>query len=95
LEEVARRAKAYGLEVVMINVWEHVKPEDEAKHFCSIHKLNCDVLIDAEGEYMTRLGLRGVPVNIVVNKKGIVQAVGMTTPDEVRATLTKLLLPFG
>ena len=42
-----------------------------------------------------RLGLRGVPVNIVVNKKGIVQAVGMTTPDEVRATLTKLLLPFG
>ena len=44
---------------------------------------------------MTRLGLRGVPVNIVVNKKGIVQAVGMTTPDEVRATLTKLLLPFG
>lgn len=79
----------------MINVWEHLKAEDEAAHFCSVHKLDCPVLIDTEAEYMTRLGLRGVPMNIVVNKKGIVQAVGMTTPNEVRATLTKLLLPFG
>ena len=79
----------------MINVWEHVKAEDEAKHFCSIHKLVCPILLDEEGEYMRRLGLRGVPINIVVNKKGIVKAVGMTTPDEVRATLTKLLLHFG
>ena len=79
----------------MINVWEHVNPEDEAKHFCSIHKLVCPVLLDEEGEYRGRLGLRVGPINIVVNKKGIVKAVGMTTPDEVRATLTKLLLPFG
>lgn len=79
----------------MINVWEHLKAQDEAQHFCSIHKLQCPVLLDTEGEYMTRLGLRGVPINILVNKKGIVKAVGMTTPDEVRATLTKLLLPFG
>jgi hypothetical protein len=95
LEEVARRAKSYGLEVVMINVWEHLKATEEAQHFCSVHKLNGPVLIDTEAEYMTRLGLKGVPINIVVNKKGIVQAVGVTTPDEVRATLTKLLLPFG
>ena len=92
MEEVGRRAKAYGLEIVMINVWEHVKAQDEAQHFCSVHKLDNTVLLDEEAEYMTRCGLRGVPVNIVVNKKGIVQAVGMTTPDEVRATLTKLLI---
>lgn len=80
----------------MINVWEHLKATEEAQHFCSVHKLEGPtVLIDTEAEYMTRLGLMGVPINIVVNKKGIVQAVGMTTPDEVRATLTKLLLPFG
>ncbi len=79
----------------MINVWEHRKAQEEAQHFCSIHKLHAPVLLDTEGEYMTRLGLQGVPINIVVNKKGIVQAVGMTTPEEVRATLTKLLLPFG
>ncbi len=79
----------------MINVWEHVKPRDEAEHFCHVHKLSNPVLIDAEGEYMTRLGLRGVPINILVNKKGIVQEVGMTTPDEVKATLMKMFLPFG
>ena len=36
-----------------------------------------------------------MPHNVVVDKKGIVRAVGVTTPDEVRATLTKLLNPFG
>jgi hypothetical protein len=79
----------------MINVWEHVDPVKEAKHFCKVHGIEGPVLIDASAEYITRLGLRGVPHNVVVNKKGIVQAVGTTTPDEVRATLTKLLLPFG
>ena len=79
----------------MVNVWEHVNARDEALHFCGIHNIQGPVLLDATGEYITRLGLRGVPVNIVVNKRGIVQAVGTTTPDEVRATLTKLLSPFG
>jgi hypothetical protein len=79
----------------MVNVWEHVNARDEAQHFCKIHNIEGPVLLDAQGEYITRLGLRGVPFNLVVNKKGIVQAAGTTTPDEVRATLTKLLLPFS
>ena len=79
----------------MVNVWEHVNARDEALHFCKIHKIEGPVLLDAKGEYITRLGIRGVPFNLVVNKKGIIQAAGTTTPDEVRATLTKLLLPFG
>ena len=97
MREVASRGKHLGvsLDLVMINVWEHIKPTEEAVHFCSIHKLQNPVLIDAQGEYMTRLGLRGVPINILVNKKGIVQEVGMTTPDEVKATLMKMFLPFG
>jgi hypothetical protein len=92
---VRRRAKNYGLEIVMVNVWEHLNAREEALHFCKIHNVQGPVLLDADGEYITRLGIRGVPMNVVVNKKGIVQAVGSTTPDEVRATLTKLLLPFG
>jgi hypothetical protein len=68
---VRKRAAKFGLEIVMVNVWEHVDPRREALHFCKIHN------------------------NVVVDKKGIVRAVGVTTPDEVRATLTKLLLPFG
>ena len=85
----------FGLEVVMVNVWEHVNARDEALHFCKIHKIESPVLLDTQGEYIGRLGLRGVPNNIIVNKKGIVQAVGTTTPDEVKDTLTRLLRPFG
>lgn len=76
----------------MVNVWEHVNARDEALHFCKIHSIEGPVLLDATGDYITRLGIRGVPFNLVINKKGIVQAAGTTTPDEVRATLTKLLL---
>ena len=79
----------------MVNVWEHTNAREEARHFCEVHKIQGPVLLDTTGEYIRRLGLRGVPNNIVVNKRGIVQAVGATTPDEVRATLTKLLRPFG
>jgi hypothetical protein len=79
----------------MVNVWEHVNAREEALHFCKIHDVKGPVLLDATGEYIDRLGLRGVPHNLVVDKRGIVQAVGTTTPDEIRATLTKLLLPFG
>jgi hypothetical protein len=92
---VRKRAKNFGLEIVMVNVWEHVNARDEALSFCKVHNIQGPVLLDATGEYISKLGLRGVPVNIVVNKKGIVQAVGVTTPDEVRSTLTKLLNPFG
>jgi hypothetical protein len=92
---VRKRAAKYGLEIVMVNVWEHVDPRREALHFCKIHSIEGTVLLDETGEYINRLGLRGVPHNVVVDKKGIVRAVGVTTPDEVRATLTKLLLPFG
>jgi hypothetical protein len=79
----------------MVNVWEHLDARKEAQHFCKIHSIEGPVLLDAKAEYISQLGLRGVPMNVVVNKKGIVQAVGTTTPDEVRATLTRLLLPFG
>ncbi len=79
----------------MVNVWEHVDARQEALHFCEVHNIHGPVLIDAKGEYIDRLGLRGVPHNVVVDKRGIVQAVGTTTPDEIRATLTRLLRPFG
>ena len=79
----------------MVNVWEHVDSRKEAQHFCKIHNINGTVLIDDNNEYINRLGITGVPFNVVVDKKGSVRAAGMTTPDEVRATLMKLLLPFG
>jgi Tfp pilus assembly ATPase PilU len=79
----------------MINVWEHGDARREALHFCEVHGIQGPVLLDATGEYIARLGLRGVPNNLVVDRRGIVVAVGATTPGEIRSTLTKLLLPLG
>jgi hypothetical protein len=78
----------------MVNVWEHVNARQEAQNFCKVHKIQGPVLIDAAGDYIEKLGLRGVPINLFVDKKGIVQAVGMTTPEEVRSTLMTLLNPL-
>lgn len=79
----------------MVNVWEHVDSRKEAMHFCKIHNINGTVLIDEGNEYINRLGINGVPFNLVVDRKGIIKAAGMTTPDEVKATLMRLLLPFA
>lgn len=79
----------------MVNVWEHVASREEAIHFCKVHNINGTVLIDRGNEYINRLGITGVPFNLVVDRKGIIRAAGMTTPDEVKSTLMRLLMPFG
>jgi hypothetical protein len=87
--------RGVNLEIVMVNVWEHVNARDEAIGFMKRFNIAGPVLVDAQGDYINELGLRGVPHNIIVDKKGIVKAVGTTTPDEVRGTLMRLLMPFG
>lgn len=77
----------------MVNVWEHLDSRNEALHFCKIHNIDGTVLLDPTADYINQLGLHGVPINIIVDKKGIVRSVGTTTPDEVKATLMKMLMP--
>jgi hypothetical protein len=90
-EEVNKRN--VNLDIVMVNVWEHLNSRKEAEHFCKIHNIDGTVLLDPSAEYINRLGLQGVPINVIVDKKGIVRSVGTTTPDEVKATLMKMLMP--
>lgn len=89
------RKRNVDLDIVMVNVWEHVGSRDEALHFCKIHNINGTVLIDTDNKYVNQLGITGVPFNLVVDKKGIIRAAGMTTPDEVKSTLMRLLMPFA
>ncbi len=74
----------------MINVWEHVNADAEARQFCDIYGLDGPVLIDDDGSYIARLGVRGVPANVVVDQDGIVRAVGATSPDELRAAIAAI-----
>jgi len=94
LEEVRKRARPFGLEILLVNVFEHSEAEKHARHFCEVHGVRGAVLMDAGEGYANQLGIRGVPINVIVDKRGIVRSVGTTSPDEVRATLTRLLRPF-
>ncbi len=93
LEEVRKQAGRFGLDIVMVNVWEHVDARKEAQQFCEVHGIDGTVLIDETGEYAEKLGINGVPFNLLVDGKGIVQSVGVTTPDEMRHSLTRFLRP--
>lgn len=79
----------------MVNVWEHVAARREALHFCEVHGIAGPVLLDESGDYIARLGLRGVPANLIVDEHGVVRAVGVTTPQEILRTLTELFSPAG
>ncbi|WP_158709285.1 MULTISPECIES: TlpA family protein disulfide reductase [unclassified Streptomyces] len=43
-----------------------------------------------DGEYADRLGVRGVPTNVLVGADGIVRTVGGTTPAELHTAVRSL-----
>lgn len=79
----------------MVNVWEHLDARAEALHFCRIHNIDGPVLLDETGAYIEQLGIRGVPMNVVVDEHGEVRAVGATTPEELQAVLSELLPSYS
>ncbi len=49
------------------------------------------VLLDETGEYARRLGVRGVPTNVLVDGGGIVRGTGLVRPEELDAAVAELL----
>ncbi len=63
----------------------------EARNFADIWGIGGTVLLDETGEYAARLGIQGVPTNVLVDEHGVVRAVGVTTPGELNAAVDDLL----
>jgi hypothetical protein len=91
LEDLRRRTARSGLDVILINVWENTDPRQEAANFAAVWDIGATVLLDGTGEYAARLGIRGVPTNVLVDAHGVVRTVGGTTPDELDAAVGRLL----
>ncbi len=91
LEELRRRTARSGLDIVMINVWESVDAATEAANFAAVWGLEGTILLDQTGEYAARLGIRGVPCNVIVDAHGMVRTVGATTPGELEREIGALL----
>jgi hypothetical protein len=91
LEQLRLRTARFGLDVIMINVWENTDPREEAANFAAVWDIGATVLLDGTGEYAARLGITGVPTNVLVDEHGVVRAVGDTTPAELHAAVRELL----
>lgn len=76
-----------------MNVWEGVDPFKEARDFCELWGVEGPVLVDRDGSFARRLGVRGVPTNILVDEDRTVTCVGASTPPELEAAVRRLLGP--
>lgn len=91
IEDLRRRAGRFGLEIVLVNVWESVDNFTEAARFCDIYQVDGPALVDETGEFAALLGIRGVPTNVLVDVDGTVREVGASTPAQLRAGVSALL----
>lgn len=91
LEALRRETSRFGLDIILIDVWEGVDARSEADFFRQVWDIQGTILLDETGDYARTLGIRGVPTNVVVDADGIVRAVGVTAPDELHPVIDALL----
>lgn len=83
VESLRRCASRFGLDVLLVNIWEGVGAADEAAAYCQRWGIEATVLLDETATYARALGIRGVPTNVFVDASGLVSAVGATTSEEL------------
>jgi hypothetical protein len=83
VETLRRRASQFGLDIVLVNIWEGAGAAEEARDYCLRWGIEATVLLDESAEYARALGIRGVPTNVFVDTSGIIQAIGATTTEEL------------
>jgi hypothetical protein len=78
-----RRADRFGLDIILIDVWEGAGAAEEALGYCARWGLEGTVLLDETAEYARRLGVRGVPTNVFVDFNGIVTGFGASRFEDL------------
>ena len=90
VESLRRRAGRFGLDVVLVNIWEGAGAAEEAAGYCQRWGIEGTVLLDETAAFARALGVRGVPTNVFVDDEGVVRAVGATTSNELLAEAARL-----
>jgi hypothetical protein len=90
VESLRRRAGRFGLDVLLVNIWEGVGATEEAANYCQRWGIEATVLLDESAGYARALGIRGVPTNVFVDGSGVVRAVGATTSEELLLEAARL-----
>lgn len=74
-----------------MNIWEGGVARQEAERFREIWDIRGPILLDENAELAERLGVRGVPTNVLVDADGTVRGFGLTRLDELEAAVDELL----
>lgn len=74
-------------------MWEGTDAFTEARTFCKLWGVKGTVLVDERGALVEKLGIRGVPTNVLVDVDGTVRAIGASTPRELESAVRELLGP--
>lgn len=90
LEALRRRADRFGLDIILIDVWEGADSAIEARRYCEMWGIEATVLLDETAAYARTLGVRGVPTDVFVDERGLVRAVGATGPQELLRQAARL-----
>jgi hypothetical protein len=90
IESLRRRASRFGLDIILIDVWEGTGAAQEAAGYSMRWGLEGTILLDETADYARQLGVRGVPTNVFVDEAGIVQAFGASTFDDLLAAARRL-----
>lgn len=78
-----QRAGRFGLDIILIDVWEGAGAAEEAAGYCMRWGLEGTVLLDETADYARRLGVRGVPTNIFVDGNGVVTGFGASRFEDL------------
>ncbi|MGH9068125.1 MAG: hypothetical protein ACRD0J_11660, partial [Acidimicrobiales bacterium] len=70
IEDLRRRASRFGLEIILVNVWEGADARAEVLRFCELWDVPGSVLLDERSELAHKLMVRGVPTNVFVDRDG-------------------------
>lgn len=85
IEALRRRADRFGLDIILVDLWEGAGAAAEAARYCEIWDLQGTVLLDETAELARSLGVRGVPTNLFVDEHGVMRAFGATTFEALLA----------
>jgi hypothetical protein len=77
--------------VILIDVWEGGDARQRAEDYCQRWGIEGTVLLDEAGAYAKLLGVRGVPTNVLVDSTGAVHAFGAGNPDDLHASVDRLV----
>lgn len=79
-----------GVDVILVSIWEGPGGRPDVERFRDMWGIGATILLDESTEYADRIGIRGVPTNVLVDGHGIVRAVGLVNLDELEAAVAAL-----